>query len=99
MMDEIIDKMTNEQVLRILDFTERCVANLFGRHTGRIAMRLCKKAVDKQIPVKCERITETWGSFHEEIWRCPKCRKDAIRGGFYCWNCGQRLDWGDKDGK
>ena len=25
--------------------------------------------------------------------KCPTCNKDVIGSGFYCWNCGQRLDW------
>ena len=56
-------------------------------------LEAAKEVLEKQIPVKCEVINQVWGTFHEEIWRCPKCHKDAVRSGFYCYNCGQRLDW------
>ena len=56
-------------------------------------------ALEKQIPVKCECINQVWGTFCEEIWRCPKCHTDAVRSGFYCWSCGQRLDWSGEDDK
>lgn len=25
---------------------------------------------------------------------CPKCRNQSRPGNAYCWNCGQRLNWG-----
>lgn len=31
-----------------------------------------------------------------ETYKCPTCGSDVVGSGFYCWNCGQRLDWGDK---
>ena len=28
---------------------------------------------------------------------CPVCRNESSSECSYCWNCGQRLDWRDKD--
>lgn len=28
---------------------------------------------------------------------CPACGKDVVGSGFYCWNCGQHLNWEDDD--
>ena len=41
-------------------------------------------ALEKQIPKKV--------IAHQH---CPCCARDVIGSGFYCWNCGQRLDWSD----
>ena len=80
--------MTNKEALEILI---KGIAP--DSESNNKCIDLCKKALEKQIPVKCECITQTWGTFCEEIWRCPKCHKDAVRGGFYCWNCCQRRSW------
>lgn len=31
--------------------------------------------------------------------KCPKCDHDLIEGLKYCFNCGEEVDNGDKDGK
>ena len=30
-----------------------------------------------------------------KLLTCPKCHNTAIGSGDYCYNCGQRLRWGD----
>lgn len=53
-----------------------------------IAFEEAIKALEKQIPKKL--------TVSEEIYCCPSCgEKDAIlQGDNYCFNCGQKLDWG-----
>ena len=46
------------------------------------ALHTALEAVEKQIPKKVVA--------HQN---CPNCDEDVIGSGYYCWNCGQKLEW------
>lgn len=46
------------------------------------SLRIALEALEKQMPKKVR-----------AHCLCPLCNKDVIGSGYYCWNCGQRLDW------
>lgn len=50
------------------------------------ALELAIIALKKQEPMKVKA--------HQ---LCPACGKDVIGSGFYCWNCGQHLKWGEEE--
>lgn len=53
----------------------------------------CREAVKKQMEKKV--ITNhSWTHYH---FYCPICKAE-VNGMKYCPNCGQKLDWSDKDG-
>lgn len=60
------------------------------------ACRVGMKALDKQIPKRVDRVVKTE---HFTLCVCPSCGKDNYesRMGSYCQNCGQKIDWSDKD--
>lgn len=47
-----------------------------------VALEMAIEALKQQIPMKVKA--------HQN---CPICGKDVIGSGFWCWNCGQHLDW------
>lgn len=55
------------------------------------------EALEKQIPKKPIPITRNEHSVKIIGYGCPACHKDVIGSGFYCWCCGQRLDWGEEE--
>jgi len=54
-------------------------------------------ALKKQIPKKPIPITRNEHATKIIGYGCPNCKKDVIGSGFYCWCCGQRLDWSECD--
>ena len=54
-------------------------------------MELDKKVVEKQIPKKV--LAFPLDKEIKYTFECPSCGKSVIGSGFYCWNCGQHLDW------
>lgn len=58
------------------------------------------QALEKQIPKKAYHISSVDDNDNANV-ECPACHAttdyavNVIKRG-YCWNCGQRLDWGDE---
>ena len=59
------------------------------RNLALQAMRVCKAAIEKQIPKKPK----------EDGWLyCPVCGKDVLMDRYiFCPDCGQALDWSDTE--
>ena len=56
------------------------------------AMRVCKEALEKQIPKKVEVIDKNYG-----IYTCPTCGESVRHMVYkYCCRCGQELDWSEE---
>ena len=64
------------------------------------------KALEKQIPKKCEIYTALQigidKDYEVDVYECPKCGThlgvaDEINQIPYCWNCGKALKWGEED--
>ncbi len=60
------------------------------------AIHLAVDALEKQIPKKPIPITRNEHSVKIIGYGCPACHKDVMGSGFYCWCCGQHLDWSDE---
>lgn len=58
----------------------------------------CRAAVDKQKAKKPQK-TESEGYRYTDTYRCPNCGGNFSGTGIanYCYNCGQKLDWGDEE--
>ncbi len=78
------------------------------------AFTTLKELVDKATPKKpilheffndIETIYNSYGGINESVVCCPNCRKQHIfdfeynHEFNYCANCGQAIDWSDKDVK
>ena len=84
--------MTNEEAIEMLD-----TAIEVARDEMAVALLMAYKAVEKQIPRKLIHITRN--EHCEKIigYGCPACKTDVTGSGFYCWKCGQALDWSEND--
>lgn len=87
--------MTIEQALNIKqDWTSEQARNdlerllLRDERPANKVIALACKALEKQMPKKL--------TVSEEIYCCPRCGENAaiLQGDNYCFNCGQKLDWG-----
>ena len=62
-------------------------------------LKLAIEALEKQIPKRPNRheeeITDDYVSL--EYYSCPVCKSNELADGydFYCFRCGQKLDWGE----
>lgn len=74
-----------------------------GRPTPYLdkAVEMAIEALEKQIPKKPNRheeeITDDYVSL--EYYSCPVCKNNELADGydFYCFRCGQKLDWSEKN--
>lgn len=84
--------MTNEEAYKYIK--ERYESHLFNAEEN-YAIMVAIEALEKQIPKK---VTNQEGYYFPP---CPSCgRKSAFVGkNNYCEVCGQRLVWGNEDGK
>ena len=68
------------------------------RTLGLQAMKVCKSALEKQIPKK-----PIEDGYYDEPSVCPNCGCSVINEADndykfeYCYNCGQALDWSDTE--
>ena len=81
-----------------------CEWNKSLRHCNTCPTDAAKKALEKQIPKKPK-------EYEDKFYACPVCRNvllhkwkkyntelmDKSNGLPYCLNCGQKLDWSDKE--
>ena len=84
--------MTNKEALEILykGIAPNPTAN-------NECIKLCKSALEKQIPKKPKVIFDEYSYF--ECWNCGEAIycSDELKTHRYCLNCGQALDWGDSE--
>lgn len=61
------------------------------------------KALQKQIPMKPNNIKTIFdfsGRYYTTKGDCPVCNREGLyKSDFYCNKCGQKLDWGEEDGR
>lgn len=55
-------------------------------------INILQELVDKETPMKVVK----WKLAQPET-RCAKCGAGLERKHDYCWGCGRKLDWSDKD--
>ena len=68
-----------------------------GRGSGKSFWLSVKVAVEKQIPKK---ILFSRNMMTKECsFVCPYCARIVESVHTYCWNCGQKLDWNEEDGR
>jgi hypothetical protein len=60
------------------------------------ALNVAIKALEKQIPKKLIHITRNEHCEKVIGYGCPTCKADVSGSGFYCWKCGQALDWSEE---
>lgn len=83
----------------------RCVNHEACQGTGCTPKKDIKKLVDKATPKKPFYEADGYdenGELIYDTWICPNCNHyyEVDYDDYdYCPNCGQRLDWSDKDGK
>lgn len=90
--------MTNEEAHGYMEdlqriFTQYCF--IFSREIAE-ANGKAIEALEKQIPEKPIHITRNEHSTRIIGYGCPACHKDVIGSSFYCWSCGQAIDWSDE---
>lgn len=61
-------------------------------------IKMAIDCINKQIPQKPVR-TDTQEIRYTDSYRCPSCGGGFTGTGIadYCYHCGQKLDWGDRD--
>lgn len=61
------------------------------------------KALEKQIPMKPDNIKSILdfsGRYYTTKGNCPVCNSEGLNKlDFYCNKCGQKLDWGEENGR
>ena len=60
------------------------------------ALNMAIQALEKQIRKKPIPITRNEHSNKIIGYGCPNCHKDIVGSGFYCWSCGQAIDWSEE---
>lgn len=69
----------------------------------REALELAVKALKKQIPMRpnnVQTIFDFSGRYCTTKGNCPVCNiEELYKSDFYCNKCGQKLDWGEEDGR
>ena len=62
-----------------------------------------EKALEKQIPMKPNNIKSIFdfsGRYYTTKGNCPVCNSEGLyKSDFYCNKCGQKLDWGEENGR
>lgn len=87
--------MTNDEAIGFLhDIQTDVVYNVTSGEKEALEMAI--QALEKQIPKKPIHITRNEHSTRIIGYGCPACHKDVIGSGFYCWSCGQAIDWSDE---
>lgn len=62
-----------------------------------------EKALEKQIPMKpnnIKSILDFSGRYYTTKGNCPVCNSEGLyKADIYCNKCGQKLDWGEENGR
>nr|DAM59224.1 MAG TPA: zinc-ribbon containing domain protein [Caudoviricetes sp.] len=91
--------MKPEEALKELSYDDTAYG---GNCTYEVRMEAIK-ALEKQIPMKPNNIKSIFdfsGRYYTTKGNCPVCNREGLyKSDFYCNRCGQKLDWGDANGK
>lgn len=99
--------MKPEEAIKILqeriDLTKRVWSNVPEIIEYREALDLAVKALENQIPMKpnnMKSIFDFSGRYYTAKGNCPVCNSDGLyKSDFYCNKFGQKLDWGEENGR
>lgn len=99
--------MKPEEAIEILreriDFTQEIWSNMPEIIEYHEALELAIKALQVQIPMKPDNIKSILdfsGRYYTTKGDCPVCNREGLyKSDFYCNKCGQKLDWGEEDGR
>lgn len=93
--------MTAQEAINRINFCKPPEA-MWGK--AHEAFEVAIEALEKQIPKKCEIYTaiQPRMTYDDEVdvYECPNCGThigvaDENNQYSYCWDCGQKLDWGE----
>lgn len=91
--------MDAEKALKELSYDDTAYG---GKCTHEVRQRAIK-ALKKQIPKKPKNIKTIFdfsGRYYTTKGDCPCCdRENLYRTDIYCNKCGQKLDWGEENGR
>lgn len=99
--------MKPEEAIEILreriDFTQEIWSNMPEIIEYHEALELAIKALQVQIPMKPDNIKSILdfsGRYYTTKGDCPVCNSEGLyKSDFYCNKCGQKLDWGEENGR
>lgn len=99
--------MKPEEEIKILQerigLTKKVWSNVPEIIEYREALELAVKALQKQIPMtpnNMRTIFDFSGRYYTKKGNCPVCNREGLyRSEFYCNKCGQKLDWGEENGR
>lgn len=91
--------MKPEEALKELSYDDTAYG---GNCTYEVRMGAIK-ALKKQIPMKPNNIKSIFdfsGRYYTTKGNCPVCNSEGLyKSDFYCNKCGQKLDWGEENGR
>ena len=91
--------MKPEEALKELSYGDTAYG---GNCTYEVRM-VAVKALKKQIPMKpnnVRTILDFSGRYYTTKGNCPVCNREKLnKSDFYCNKCGQKLDWGEENGR
>ena len=91
--------MKSEEALKELSYDGTAYG---GKCTHEVRQRAIK-ALEKQIPMKpnnIKSILDFSARYYTTKGNCPVCNSERLyKSDFYCNKGGQKLDWGEEDGR
>lgn len=99
--------MKPEEAIKILQerigLTKKVWSNVSEIIEYREALELAVKALEKQTPMKpnnMRTILDFSGRYYTKKGNCPACNSEGLyKADIYCNKCGQKLDWGEENGR
>lgn len=92
-----------ENLRERIDLAKKVWTNVPGIVEYREALELAVKALEKQTPMKPNNIKSIFdfsGRYYTTEGNCPVCNREGLyKSDFYCNKCGQKLDWGEENGR
>ena len=94
-----LPRKVGEEVLKELSYGDTAYG---GNCTYEVRMEAIK-ALKKQIPMKPNNVKTIFdfsGRYYTTKGNCPVCNSEGLcKTDFYCNKCGQKLDWGEENGR
>ena len=91
-----------ENLRERIDLVKKVWSNVPEIIEYREALELAVKALENQTPMKpnnMKTIFDFSGRYYATKGNCPVCNSEGLyKSDFYCNKCGQKLDWGEKNG-
>ena len=84
--------MTNKEALECIKERKQSLLN----SNENLLIDIAIKALEKQTKKKVIPILRDKPCIAIIGYGCPNCHKDVVGSGYYCWNCGQALDWSEQ---